>query len=298
MHVLPQRLTGATLLALLLAACGGGSDNSSDTAAPTTPPVTTPPPVVAVPDPVQPGKDLASFAAAWVSYTMVQAVPMLQLAAGASDNCPLGGTARYDAAAGRQVLAACRTRQAPDQAFTGSYAVGQLTSSAGTTTAALSAPAVEVFAAADGAREFALTGGSIASEVVDNDAGDRYFFTSPSLDFTAGAGHRYAVSNAGSTSIAVTFEQQVPVRETANLVFTTSDGSDTWQVTVTGGIRERGDRPDRGSLTIVRLGAQQALNATFGSDGTVTLVGGEQGGTRTLGWTDATLQAALAAARQ
>ena len=114
----------------------------------------------------------------------------------------------------------------------------------------------------------------------------------------AGTASNYTISNASSTSTAIVFRNGVPERSTNSLLYTTSIGAATWQVSVMSPVHEAGDAyPDRGNLMIARIGALQALNVGFSGE-TLTLTGGESGQTRTLRWNDATLRAALAAGRK
>jgi hypothetical protein len=226
-------LAASTLFAL--AGCGGGTDTS--TTIPTSPPA--PAPVAATPEPApsvsvpvpQPttsiSADLQSFAAAWISYNMVQIAPTLQLAAGATDACPVGGTARYDVTTQVETLVACGIKQFPEHTFTGSFAVNNLATSNGRTFANISAPHIAVATAATGQTEFTLDSGDIGGDVTDSINGDVYYFASQALSFSAGQSHHYTVSNAGATSITILVSNGVPDRTTTNLVFTTSNGSNT-----------------------------------------------------------------------
>lgn len=232
---------------------------------------------------------------------MVQTVPLLQVTAGASAACPTGGSARYDAAAKVETLAACGSRQFPEHLYSGTFAVSNLTTNSdhSQTSLNISAPLI-VVADAGGATEFKLESGDIGGSFTDSDAGDTYVFAATSLVFKAGQASRYAVSNAGSTSLSVNIINSVPVRSTNNLSFATNNGSNTWQVQATSPVHEVGpNRPDSGALLITRLGATQALSVTFGAGNTFTLSGGEDGAaSRTFNWSDSAVQAALAAGRQ
>jgi hypothetical protein len=290
-------------LALTLSACGGGSDTDTAAVTPpvTTPPVTTPPvttPPVTTP-PATTGNDLSSFAVAWASFQMLESVQALQLTAGGTGNCGAGGTTAYDAAKATQTLNRCRVNEMPYQLYSGTSTVKQLTANADHTlvVAQLTAPAIDVLGT-DGALEFKLVGGDINGTMQDNGSDDSYFYTSTQLQFRAGASTSYTISNAGSTSTVIAFVAGKPERSTNNLVYTVSNGKDSWQVSVMSPVHEAGDnRPDRGQLMITRLGATQALQAVLGSNG-VTLSGGEQNQTQTYGWTDASLRAAIATATQ
>ncbi|MYN30452.1 hypothetical protein [Duganella levis] len=290
-------------LALTLSACGGGSDTDTAAVTPpvTTPPVTTPPvttPPVTTP-PATTGNDLSSFAVAWASFQMLESVQALQLTAGGTGNCGAGGTTAYDAAKATQTLNRCRVNEMPYQLYSGTSTVKQLTANADHTlvVAQLTAPAIDVLDT-DGTLEFKLVGGDINGTMQDNGSDDSYFYNSTQLQFRAGASTSYTISNAGSTSTVITFVAGKPERSTNNLVYTVSNGKDSWQVSVMSPVHEAGDnRPDRGQLMITRLGATQALQAVLGSNG-VTLSGGEQNQTQTYGWTDASLRAAIATATQ
>ncbi|MYM75085.1 hypothetical protein GTP56_23225 [Duganella sp. FT134W] len=290
-------------LALALSACGGGSDTDTAAVTPpvTTPPVTTPPvttPPVTTP-PATTGNDLASFAVAWASFQMLESVQALQLTAGGTGNCGAGGTTAYDAAKATQTLNRCKLNEMPYQLYSGTSTVKQLTANPDHTlvVAQLTAPAIDVLDT-DGALEFKLVGGDINGTMQDNGSDDSYFYTSTQLQFRAGASTSYTISNAGSTSTVIAFAAGKPERSTNNLVYTVSNGKDSWQVSVMSPVHEAGDnRPDRGQLMITRLGATQALQAVLGSNG-VTLSGGEQNQTQTYGWTDASLRAAIATATQ
>lgn len=302
------------LSAILVTACGGSTsaDDGAATPAPGAPTAGTPAPgtpsagtpstgtpSTGAPGSAAPDSDLASFAAAWTSFTMLESVQPLQLVAGASAACPGGGSLAYDPASGKQTLQQCRLNQFPGRAFSGDLRVTGLsaTSDRSHVSASIDAAGITV-AGADGGVEYTLAAGDIGSEVDDSDAGNRYFYAAHSLSFIAGTSHRYDIGNAGSTSAAILYEGGTPVRYTNNLVFTTTDGTQSWQVSASSPVREAGaDRPDRGSLTIARLGAGAVLNVTFGAGNTLTLSGGEGGTTRTLSWSDAALQAALAASR-
>lgn len=301
-------------IAALLSACGGGSDpaGNADSGTPPAQSSGTPPAQSSGTPPAQSSgtppssttpvsdKDLASFAAAWTSMTVLEAVQPLQVTAGASGACQVSGSLRYDAASGTQTLQQCRLKQFPGYVFDGTMQVGSVTSDDARShfSASIDAPSIRI-AGTDGAVQYTLNRGDIASEVTDSDSGDHYFYASHVLSFLAGQASRYDVSNAGSTSTDVVFESGIPVRYTNNLVYTTNDGTQTWQVSVTSPVREAGaNRPDRGSLMIVRMGAAAALNVTFGAGNTLTLDGGEQGGTRHLTWDDTALQAALAASHR
>lgn len=291
-------------LALTLSACGGGgsdTDTAAVTPPVTTPPVTTPPvttPPVTTP-PATTGNDLSSFAVAWASFQMLESVQALQLTAGGSGNCGAGGTTAYDATKATQTLNRCKLNEMPYQLYSGTSTVKQLTANADHTlvVAQLTAPAIDVLDA-DGALEFKLVGGDINGTMQDNGSDDSYFYNSTQLQFRAGASTSYTISNAGSTSTVIVFVAGKPERSTNNLVYTVSNGKDSWQVSVMSPVHEAGDnRPDRGQLMITRLGATQALQAVLGSNG-VTLSGGEQNQTQTYGWTDASLRAAIATATQ
>jgi hypothetical protein len=299
----PMRASHLTLnavalsLTVALTACGGGSGSPSSSTTPpaTTPPVTTPP--VTTP-PATTGNDLASFATAWVTFQMLESVQALQLTAGGTGNCGVSGSLSYSAATATQTLARCRPTELPYQLFNGTATMSQLTANPDHTmvVAQLKAPAIDVLEAATGDLEFKLVGGDINGTMQDNGGDDSYFFTSNELLFRAGASSSYTISNAGSTSTVIAFVAGKPERSTNNLVYTVSNGKDSWQVTVVSPIHEAGDnRPDRGQLMITRLGATQALQASLGTAG-VTLSGGEQGQTQTYGWTDANLRAAITAA--
>jgi hypothetical protein len=294
----PLSVLVAGALCLALSACGGGSDDATTTT-PSTPPVVTPPttPVTA---PGAAAQDLTGFAAAWMAYQMLASVHALQLAAGGNGTCGLGGTVAWDAGTGTGKLAQCRMREFPWQVYSGRNTVAQLVANAdrSVVSAALSAPSVQVLSAETGALEYTITGGEIAGALQGSDDGDRYTFTASSLRIHVGQSSDYTISNAGSTSTAVVFRNGLPERTTDNLVYTVSNGTTTWQVTVMSPVHEAGDaRPDRGHLMIVPLGAAQALNATFGGN-SITLDGGATGAARTLAWNDAGLQAALAAGRR
>lgn len=295
-------------LALTLSACGGGSDTDTAAVTPpaTTPPVTTPPvttPPVTTPPvttpPATTGNDLSSFAVAWASFQMLESVQALQLTAGGSGNCGAGGTTTYDAARATQTLNRCKLNEMPYQLYSGTSTVKQLSANADHTlvVAQLTAPAIDVLDT-DGALEFKLVGGDINGTMQDNGSDDSYFYTSTQLQFRAGASTSYTISNAGSTSTVIAFAAGKPERSTNNLVYTVSNGKDSWQVSVMSPVHEAGDnRPDRGQLMITRLGGTQALQAVLGSNG-VTLSGGEQNQTQTYGWSDASLRAAIASATQ
>jgi len=146
----------------------------------------------------------------------------------------------------------------------------------------------------DGSVDFTLTAGDITSEVTNSDSGDRYFYALNALSFLAGQVSRYTITNAGSTNTSVIYEGGVPVRYTNNLVYTTSTGTQTWQVSVTKPVREAGDnRPDQGGLMITGLSATKVLNVSFNPNNTVTIEGGEQGGARNYSWDETSLQNAL-----
>lgn len=301
-----SKTIAAFAIAATTTACGGADpvqpgstpkDSASTVAAPTPAPAPAPAPA---PSP-SPDKDLASFAAAWTSFILVQSVQPLQMTAGATGSCGLSGSASYDATASKQTLRGCRLKQFPTHVFEGSFTVGTLTAddTRSHIVASIDKPAVTIMDAATGAAEFTLTAGDIASDMLDSDAGNHYFYASRSLTFRAGQASQYTVSNAGSTSTDILFEAGIPVRYTNNLVYTTSDGKQTWQVTASSTVRENGEnRPDRGSLLITRAGGTTALNVAFGPSNSLTLTGGEQGGTRTMNWNDAALQAALTASHQ
>lgn len=307
-----------TLLAAVsaaLAACGGSTDGAAPASTvappvqtPVTPPQTpvTPPatPVTPPATPVTPvtsSTDLQSFAAAWISYNMVQTAPLLQLTSGASGTCPTGGSARFDTATQTETLTACGSKQFPEHLYTGSFAVSNLSrdSVSGLTTMTIGAPSMTV-ANANGQKEFTVESGDIGGYFKDSDTADTYFFASNSLIFKTGQVTRYVLSNAGSTSIAIAIINGQPDRSTNNLVFTTNNGKDSWQVQVMSPIHEANTaRPDRGSLLITRLGALQALSVSFGTNDTLTISGGEDGaGKRTFNWSDAAVQAALEAGRK
>jgi hypothetical protein len=284
--------TVALALAVALTACGGGAGeadgSNSGGSSTTTPPTTTTPPAAG-------GDDLASFAVAWASFQMLESVQALQLTAGGTGNCGQGGSTAYDAASAKQTLTRCRPTELPYQLFTGTASVVQLSADAAHTqvVAQLAAPTLEVYSADSGELDFKLVGGDISGTLQGSDSGDSYFYASQQLQFRAGQSTSYAISNAGSTSTVITFVNGKPERSTNNLVYTVSNGSNSWQVSVMNTVHEAGDnRPDRGQLMITRLGATQALSATFGGAG-VTLSGGEQGQTRTYGWTDASLRSAI-----
>lgn len=297
-------IAASTLFAL--GGCGGGTTSSTTIpVAATAPAVTTPEPAPAVSvPPTQPvtsvSTDLQSFAAAWISYNMVQIAPTLQLTAGATATCPAGGSASYNAATQIETLAACGIRQFPEHTFTGSFTANNLATSNGRTFANLSAPRVAVMTAATGLTEFTLESGDIGGDVTDSVNGDVYYFASKALSFSAGVSTRYAVSNAGATAITILVSNGVPDRTTTNLVFTTSNGSNTWQVQTMSPVHEADTaRPNSGNLLITRLGALQALSVTFGPNNTFTLSGGEDGaGSRTFNWSDSAVQAALSAGHQ
>lgn len=302
MRVIPHlSSTGVTLavlsLCLSLSACGGGGE--ADAGNPSTPPVT-PPVTTPTTPPTASAQDLAGFAAAWMSYQMLASVNMLQMAAGGTGTCGLGGSLAYDAASGVGTLDQCRTRAFPYALYSGRNTISQLISNADRSqvSAAIRSPSVRVLSADTGALEYTITDGEIAGNLVGSEDGDRYTFTATGLRIRAGQASDYTISNAGSTNTTVLFRNGQPERTSNNLVYTVSNGTSTWQVTVMSPVHEAGDaRPDQGHLMIVRLGALQALNATFAGN-SITLAGGETGTTRALAWTDAGLQAALAAGRK
>jgi hypothetical protein len=279
-------------IAALLSACGGGSSGSGGSGGTADTPTTNVPAA-----PVQ-DTDLDSFAAAWTSYILVQAVQPLQMTAGATGQCHSGGSVSYDAATGKQTLQQCRLKQFPSRVLDGSFMVSDLNANDDRShvLATIRSPSVNVADAATGAAEFTLNASDdINSVVSDSDAGNSYFYNTHSMSFKAGQSSQYTISKAGSTSTNILFEGGVPVRYTDNLVFHTSDGKHTWQVTANPQVREAGENhPDRGGLVITKLGVH-ALTVTFGPDNTLTISGGDHGGTRTLNWNDASLQAALAA---
>jgi hypothetical protein len=301
----------ATLVSASFALAGcGGSTESAPALVPTAPPAQSPvtppqtpaqPPAQTPVTPVTTSTDLQSFAAAWISYNMVQTAPLLQLTSGASGTCPTGGSTRFDASTHTQTLTACGSRQFPEHLYSGSFTVSNLSqdSASGLTAMSISAPSMTV-ANASGQTEFTLESGDIGGNFKDSDTADTYFFASNSLIFKAGQASRYVLSNAGSTSVGIAIINGQPDRSTNNLVFTTNNGKDTWQVQVTSPVHEFGTaRPDRGGLLITRLGATQALSVSFGTNNTLTLSGGEDGGgSRTFNWSDTAVQAALEAGRK
>lgn len=232
---------------------------------------------------------------------MVQTAPLLQLTSGASGTCPTGGSTRFDGSTHTQTLTACGSRQFPEHLYSGSFTVSNLSqdNASGLTAMSISAPSMTV-ANASGQTEFTLESGDIGGNFKDSDTADTYFFTSNSLIFKAGQASRYVLSNAGSTSVGIAIINGQPDRSTNNLVFTTNNGKDTWQVQVTSPVHEFGTaRPDRGGLLLTRLGATQALSVSFGTNNTLTFSGGEDGGgSRTFNWSDTALQAALEAGRK
>ncbi|WP_332877668.1 hypothetical protein [Massilia sp. S19_KUP03_FR1] len=294
-----------TLLAALsnaLVGCGGSTEGPPAVSTVPTPaqtPVQTP--VQTPASPVTSSTDLQSFAAAWISYNMVQTAPLLQLTSGASGSCPSGGNARFDASTQIETLAACGSKQFPEHLYSGSFTVSNLSknNASGLTTMSIGTPSITV-ANASSQTEFSLESGDIGGYFTDSDTADSYFFASNSLIFKAGQVSRYVLSNAGSTSIVIAILNGQPDRSTNNLVFTTNNGKDTWQVQVMSPVHEAGTaRPDRGSLLITRLGATQALSVSFGTNNNLTLSGGEDGaGSRTFNWSDAVVQAALEAGRK
>lgn len=305
-----------TLLAVLsnsLTGCGGSSDGPpavatvpAPTQTPVQTPTQTPTQTPATPSqtptaPVTSRTDLQSFAAAWISYNMVQTAPLLQLTSGASGACPSGGNARFDASTHMETLAACGSKQFPEHLYSGSFTVSNLIkdSESGLMAMSIGTPSMTV-ANASSQTEFTLESGDIGGYFKDSDTADTYYFSSNSLTFKAGQVSRYALSNAGSTSIVIATLNGQPDRSTNNLVFTTNNGKDTWQVQVMSPVHEAGTaRPDRGNLLVTRLGATQALSVTFGTNNSLTLSGGEDGsGSRTFNWSDAAVQAALEAGRK
>lgn len=306
-HLSSARVTTLATLSLCLAlsACGGGGDADAGAVAdnPQIPPVTqpvTPPVTTPTTPPTASEQDLAGFTAAWMSYQMLASVNMLQMAAGGTGSCGLGGTVAYDAVAGTSTLDQCHTRAFPYQVYSGRNSISQLVSNADRSqvSAAIRSPSVRVVSADTGTLEYTITDGEITGDVVSSESGDRFSFTATGLRIRAGQASDYTISNAGSTSTTVVFRNGQPERTSNNLVYTVSNGTSTWQVTVMSPMHEAGaDRPDQGHLMIVRLGALQALNATFANN-SITLSGGETGTTRPLAWSDASLQAALAAARK
>lgn len=288
-------------LCLVLSACGGGGEADAGPVAgnPQTPPVTSPVTTPTTP-PAASEQDLTGFAAAWMSYQMLASVNLMQMAAGGTGSCGLGGTVAYDVTAGVSTLDQCRTRAFPYAVYSGRNNVSQLVSNADRSqvSAAIRSPSVRVSSADTGALEYTITEGEITGDLVSSESGDRFAFTATGLRIRAGQASDYTISNAGSTSTTVVFRNGQPERTSNNLVYTVSNGTSTWQVTVMSPVHEAGDaRPDQGHLMIVRLGALQALNATFGGN-SITLSGGETGTTRALAWTDTALQAALAAGRK
>lgn len=304
-----MRLTYHTLAAttvIVLAGCGGGTTSNTTlpvaTSTPAPAAIAPQAPPAAQPPAVTVSTDLQSFAAAWISYNMVQTVPALQLTAGATAVCPAGGAARYDGASGTETLTSCAIRQFPEHTYTGSYAVTDLASNAdrSRTSASIAASAITVATAATGAAEFTLESGDIGGNVVDSSAGDVYYFASRALSFRAGQASHYIVSNAGATAITILVSNGVPDRTTTNLVFTTSNGANTWQVQTMSPVHEANTaRPDSGTLLITRLGAMQALSVTFGPNNSFTLSGGEDGpASRRYEWSDSAVQAAISAGHQ
>ena len=227
---------------------------------------------------------------------MVQTAPLLVLTAGATGACPVGGTAQYDSARATEQLVGCRSKQFPEHSYTGSFTVGDLVSNAdhSYTTMSISAPSI-IVANGIGIIEFVVELGDITGAVNDSNAGNMYSFASKSLVFKAGQTSRYAISNAGSTEVRILLTQDVPDRTTNNLMFSTSNGTNVWQVQAMSPVHESGTaRPDRGSLLVTRLGATQALSVSFGTNNTFTLAGGEEGApNRTFNWSDVAVQAAL-----
>lgn len=294
-----------TLLTLLagLTACGGATKSLASPAGASAQPSTDVGTVGATgSDASTPSAiDLQAFATAWISYNMVQAVPPMQLTTGANGACPLGGSAAFDDAEKKETLSKCGSRQFPGHVYSGGFAVSDLSANADRShvAAGIHTPTIAVADAASGSTEFTLEAGDIVSEVSDSEAGDHYFFSSPLLTFKAGTMSRYAIANAGSTSLDIVFVNGAPERTTNNLVFNASIGDKMWQVQVAAPVHESGtNRPDRGSLLITRIGGPKALTVTFGNANTLVLSGGEAGAARTLNWNDADLQGALAAGRQ
>jgi len=321
-HVVPA--LAILSLSMSLSACGGGG--GGDAAAPVTPPVVTPPvvtppvvtppvvtppvvtPPVVTPPVVTPpdtgvgviDSDLASFAAAWLSFQMLESVQAVQMTAGGNGNCGLGGSVAYNATTGAATLSKCLTKAFPYQALTGGSTITKLTANADRSDvlAIIKSPSIQMLNPVSGEAEYALLDGDIISTVQDSDAATNFFYTSTVLQFRAGTASNYTISNASSTSTAIVFRNGVPERSTNSLLYTTSIGAATWQVSVMSPVHEAGDAyPDRGNLMIARMGALQALNVGFSGE-TLTLTGGESGQTRTLRWNDATLRAALAAGRK
>ena len=107
-HLSSARVTTLATLSLCLAlsACGGGGDADAGE------------------------QDLAGFTAAWMSYQMLASVNMLQMAAGGTGSCGLGGTVAYDAVAGTSTLDQCHTRAFPYQVYSGRNSISQLVSNA------------------------------------------------------------------------------------------------------------------------------------------------------------------------
>ena len=223
-HLSSARVTtlATLLLCLALSACGGGGDADAVADNPQIPPVTqpvTPPVTTPTTPPTASEQDLAGFTAAWMSYQMLASVNMLQMAAGGTGSCGLGGTVAYDAVAGVSTLEQCHTRAFPYQVYSGRNSISQLVSNTDRSqvSAAIRSPSVRVVSADTGALEYTITDGEITGDVVSSESGDRFSFTATGLRIRAGQASDYTISNAGSTSTTVVFRNGQPERTSNNI---------------------------------------------------------------------------------
>lgn len=292
----------------VLTACGGGgggpnpvepstgqsgNGNTPPTTAPTTP-TTTPP----VSETSGASTDLRAFAAVWTGYSMARTVPMIQLMAGATVSCPLGGQTSYDPVAQRQNAVNCISREDPVNTYNGMYSIGGLTVTPDSGIRLARLFNLDVTMTSTVGNTFKIGDGEIGSQVEDTGTGSTFSFSSAALTFTVGM-TKYMLSNAAAVLIAIDVVNGKAQRTTTNMAFAMSDGRHTWQMHMPLSVHEIGtDYPDAGSLQIVRIGALQALNATFSADNTFVLEGGEDGKRRTYRWTDTEVQAAIKDARK
>lgn len=300
---LSTRISNSLTLAALtlsLAGCGGGGSDSSESAVAAAPPpspgttLPTTPPTAYTPD-------LRSFAVAWVGLQIAgTALDVLHIT-GETGNCGAGGSTRYDFGAVRQTLSQCVVRTSPDSAYTGSWSATNTTTGK-VKSVAMSSPSLTVAnpVAAGGQTQFAITAGNVGGlDDFSNDAVDVYSAVGFSLEARVGTAN--AFYRVGSNA-AATASQSIQNGVATLLISSASLGVDysgnAWRFTVQN-LRSIGDnRPDQGTLIVADQSqpSTAATTVTFGTGNGLQFSSGGQSVVKR--WSDADVQAALAAARQ
>lgn len=287
--------TALTLAAwtLSLAACGGGGNDSSDSVA-AAPPASVPP--VTTPTAYQP--DLRSFAVAWVSLQVAgTALDVLHIS-GETGNCGAGGSTSYDPGAVRQTLSQCVVKTSPDAAYTGSWSA---TVTGNVKNVAMSSPSLVITdPGATGQTQFAITAGNVNGlDDFSNDTVDVYSAIGFSLDALVGSANAaYHIGSNAAGTASQSLQNGVASLSIQSASLGVNYAGNAWRFTVQN-LRSIGDnRPDQGTLVVADQSqpSTAATTVTFGASNALQFSSGGQSIAKN--WSDADLQAALAAALQ